>query len=104
MQRKLLEIIIVNFDSTGQLLIIYSAFVKYLSKNGNALKNGFKHGDALSPSLFSFALEYVVRRVQVKQDGSKLSGTHQFFVYADGVIILGGNVHTIKKNRSFSSS
>jgi hypothetical protein len=32
MQRKLLEIINVDFDETGQLLVIYSAFVKYLRK------------------------------------------------------------------------
>jgi len=34
MQRKLLGIINVDFDATGQLLIIYSAFLKYLRKNG----------------------------------------------------------------------
>jgi hypothetical protein len=28
----------------------------------------------------------------------KLSGTHQLLIYADGVNILGGSVHTIKKN------
>ena len=32
LQRKLLGIINVDFDATGQLLIIYSAFVKYLRK------------------------------------------------------------------------
>jgi hypothetical protein len=32
MQRKLLCIIAVDFDATGQLLIIYSAFIKYLIK------------------------------------------------------------------------
>jgi len=32
MQRKLLGIISVDFEATGQLLIIYSAFVKYLRK------------------------------------------------------------------------
>jgi hypothetical protein len=32
MQRKLLGIISVDFDATGELLIIYSAFVKYLRK------------------------------------------------------------------------
>jgi phosphatidate phosphatase PAH1 len=32
MQRKLLETISVDFDATGQLLIIYSAIVKYLRK------------------------------------------------------------------------
>jgi len=34
MQRKLLDIISVDFDATGQLLIIYSAFIKYFSKRG----------------------------------------------------------------------
>jgi len=38
MQRKLLGIINVDFDATGELLIIYSAFVKYLEKNGNTTK------------------------------------------------------------------
>jgi len=38
MQRKLLGIISVDFDATGQLLIIYSALVKYLKKNGNTMK------------------------------------------------------------------
>jgi hypothetical protein len=37
MQRELLGIIIVDFDITGELLIIYSAFVKYLRKNGNTM-------------------------------------------------------------------
>jgi hypothetical protein len=36
MQKNLLGIINVDFDATGQILIIYSAFVKYLrKKNGN---------------------------------------------------------------------
>ena len=34
MQRKVLGVISVDFDVTGQLLIIYSAFVKYLRKVG----------------------------------------------------------------------
>jgi hypothetical protein len=32
MQQKLLGIISVDFDATGQLLIIYSAFIKYVRK------------------------------------------------------------------------
>jgi hypothetical protein len=48
--------------------------------------------------LFNFAFEYVIRRIQVIQDDSKLNGTHQLLVYADDVNILDGSVHTIKKN------
>jgi len=59
---------------------------------------GLKQGDALSPLLFNFALEYVIRRAQVNQDGLKLNGTNQLLVYADDVNILGGSVHTVKEN------
>ena len=114
------------FDATGQILIIFSAFAKYLRKNGNTMRkfisslytsnkaydsvrrevlykiliefgiprklvrlvkmsltetysrvwvgknvsdrfpirNSLKQGDALSPMLFNFSLEYTVRRVQ----------------------------------------
>ena len=62
------------------------------------IRNGLKQGDALSPLLFNFALEYAIRRVQVNKDGLKLNGTHQLLAYADDGNILGGSVHTVKEN------
>jgi hypothetical protein len=56
-----------------------------------------KQGDALSPLLFNFDLEYAIMRVQVNQDGLKLNGTHQLPAYADDVNILGGSVQVVKK-------
>ena len=62
------------------------------------VRNGLKQGDARSPLLFNFALEYAIRSLQVNHDGLKLYGTHQLLVYADDVYILGGSIHTVKKN------
>jgi len=62
------------------------------------IRSGLKQGDALSPMLFNFALEYSIRRVQVNQDGLKLNGTHQLLCYATDVNILGRSIHTLKVN------
>ena len=60
------------------------------------IKKGLKQGHALSLMLFIFVLEYAIKRVQVNQDGLTLNGT--LLAYADDVNILGGSVHTVKKN------
>jgi hypothetical protein len=63
------------------------------------IKNGLKQGDVLLSLLFKFAVEYTIRGGdQVKQDGLKLNGTHQFLVSADDVNILGGSMYTVMKN------
>jgi len=62
------------------------------------IRNGLKQGDALSPLLFKFALEWAIRRVQVNQDGLKLNGTHQFLAYDDDVNIFGGSIRAVKEN------
>jgi len=62
------------------------------------IKDGLIQRDALSSLLFNFASNCATRRVQVNQDGMKLNGTHQLLVYVDDVNIMGGSIHTIKKN------
>ena len=62
------------------------------------IRNGLKQGDALTPIIFNFALEYAIRRVKVNRDGLKLKGTHQLLAYADDVNISGGSIHTLKEN------
>jgi hypothetical protein len=60
---------------------------------------GLKHGDALSPLLFNFALEYAIRKVQENHVGLKLYGIHQLLFYANNVNLLSNNIDNIKKTQ-----
>jgi hypothetical protein len=61
-----------------------------------------KQGDALSPLLFSFALEYAITKVQGNQKRLELNETLQILAFADGVNILSENINVTKENHRSS--
>jgi hypothetical protein len=65
------------------------------------IKRGLIQGDALSPTLFNFALEYSIRRVQVSQDGLKLM-VHISFKFML-MLIKWAEAYILKSKRRFSS-
>jgi hypothetical protein len=109
----------VDFDVADQIMIRYSAFIRYwrrlirlikicLNETYSKAYTGFKHLSDAFPSqnglkqndspllFFSFVLEYALRKVQQNQVVLEFNRTHQLLVYAD-INLLGENI-TIKRN------
>jgi hypothetical protein len=53
------------------------------------IKNGLKQGDALSPLLFNFALEYAIRKIQREIE-------IEWDTSASGINLLSENINIIK--------
>jgi hypothetical protein len=66
-----------------------------------AMQNGMKHGNALSPLFFNFALHYAIRMVRVNQEGNETGWKLQLLIYAANVSLLNYNTRTGKTDKMF---
>jgi hypothetical protein len=60
------------------------------------IQNDLKQGDVQSQLVFSFVLEYAIRKVQENRVNLDLNGTHQLLNYADDINLFGGSINTTK--------
>ena len=62
------------------------------------IENGLKQGDALSPLLSYFALEYAIRKAPQTNVVMDMNGNHQVLPYADDVNLIGDDIRRIERN------
>jgi hypothetical protein len=63
-----------------------------------------KQGDALSPMLFSFAVEDMLLRRHksvAMWEGLQLNGAHELLVFCGDINVLGENVRTLQTTQTF---
>jgi hypothetical protein len=65
--------------------ILSDAFTYYYYYLHIIIRNFLKYKDVLSPLLFYFALDYVIRMVQETQVGLKLNGTQYSLAWSDHI-------------------
>ncbi|GAB0096944.1 hypothetical protein DMENIID0001_125290 [Sergentomyia squamirostris] len=61
------------------------------------ISSGLTQGDLLSPLLFNFALEAVVRGVSIRSGGTIYNRSAQILAYADDVVLIGRNHNSAKQ-------
>jgi hypothetical protein len=67
-------------------------------------QNDLKLGDALTPLLFKFALNYAIRLVQENQVGLNLNGAHQLLIFVSEINLSADNIDTINIETQIDAS